>query len=537
LVGSPHPYEIMVVLSAAVTTKNGRALFARQFVEMNRLRIEGLLAAFPKLMGSGNKQHTFVETDSVRYVYQPVENIFLLLITNKASNIVEDLETLRLLSKVVPDIAGGYTEEKISDKAFELIFAFDEVITTGGYREAIDLRTIKANLEMDSHEEKLHNMVKKTKMDTAKDQAKHMSQVIKQRQRETAKTGLAAGGMAGMGGGVAEEEDLYGDAGYPNGSPGGPSAFPEMDAYSASPPPPEPEPIIEVKSMKLGSKKKGKTDLMSKMAAEDGLDARAFAPTPKAAAADALPPPPPPTAAHPIALAVEERLTIALSQEGALEAFDLKGTLSLTANDEAASCCKVVVAHKDAAAGTTFATHPKVDKKTWEADGVVVMKGSGKGFPVGRPVGVVRWALSTTDERQVPLTINCWPEDEGDGQMNVNIEYATAREMELYDVSIKIPGCASAPEIVEIAGTHAHDAREETLDWRIDCIDASNTAGTLEFNIAQRDADAFFPIVVSFRSKSLYYDVPIESVVSVEHGSAISYSLNKALSIDEYKIA
>merc|ERR1712129_367897 len=108
---------------------------------------------------------------------------------------------------------------------------------------------------------------------------------------------------------------------------------------------------------------------------------------------------------------------------------------------------------------------------------------------------------------------------------------------ELYDVSIKIPGCASAPEIVEIAGTHAHDAREETLDWRIDCIDASNTAGTLEFNIAQRDADAFFPIVVSFRSKSLYYDVPIESVVSVEHGSAISYSLNKALSIDEYKIA
>ena len=77
----------MVVLSAAVCTKNGRCLFSRQFVEMNRLRIEGLLAAFPKLMGTG-KQHTFIETDSVRYVYQPVESIFLLLITNKASNIV-----------------------------------------------------------------------------------------------------------------------------------------------------------------------------------------------------------------------------------------------------------------------------------------------------------------------------------------------------------------------------------------------------------------------------------------------------------------
>lgn len=53
----------------------------------------------PRYPRAGNKQHTFIETDSVRYVYQPIENLFLLLLTNKASNIVEDLETLRMLSK------------------------------------------------------------------------------------------------------------------------------------------------------------------------------------------------------------------------------------------------------------------------------------------------------------------------------------------------------------------------------------------------------------------------------------------------------
>jgi hypothetical protein len=67
---------------------------------MSRIRIEGLLAAFPKLVGTG-KQHTYVETENVRYAYQPIEGLYLLLITNKQSNILEDLDTLRLLSKLV----------------------------------------------------------------------------------------------------------------------------------------------------------------------------------------------------------------------------------------------------------------------------------------------------------------------------------------------------------------------------------------------------------------------------------------------------
>ena len=91
---------------------------------------------------------------------------------------------------------------------------------------------------------------------------------------------------------------------------------------------------------------------------------------------------------------------------------------------------------------------------------ILVLKDSAKGFPAHRPVGVLRWSLSSTDESLVPLSLNCWPEEEGRGKINVNIEYNLNDSRELLDVAIVIPlGTAEPPNVVSIDGTFKHDAR------------------------------------------------------------------------------
>lgn len=46
------------------------------------------------------------------------------------------------------------------DNAFNLLFAFDEIVALG-YRENVNLAQIRTFVEMDSHEEKVYQAVRK----------------------------------------------------------------------------------------------------------------------------------------------------------------------------------------------------------------------------------------------------------------------------------------------------------------------------------------------------------------------------------------
>ena len=132
-------------------------MLSRQFREVARSRIEGLLASFPKLADAGT-QHTTVEQDNVRYVYQPLDELYMVLITNRQSNILQDIDSLHLFAQVVTSICRSLDEREILRNAYELLSAFDELVTLG-YRENLTLGQIKTFLEMESHEERIQEII------------------------------------------------------------------------------------------------------------------------------------------------------------------------------------------------------------------------------------------------------------------------------------------------------------------------------------------------------------------------------------------
>ncbi|KAG7483539.1 hypothetical protein MATL_G00039480 [Megalops atlanticus] len=510
----------MVLLAAAVCTKAGKAIVSRQFVEMTRTRIEGLLAAFPKLMNTG-KQHTFVETESVRYVYQPLEKLYMVLITTKNSNILEDLETLRLFSRVIPEYCRMLEESEISEHCFDLIFAFDEIVALG-YRENVNLAQIRTFTEMDSHEEKVFRAVRETQEREAKAEMRRKAKELQQARRDAERSGKKTPGFGGFGSsGMASS----------NSATIITDALIEPEKPKVAPAPTRPS--GSSKALKLVAKGKEVDDFVDKLKLEGE---NIILPSTGKRPSEASKVLPPPVNTESVHMRIEEKISLTCGRDGGLQNMEVLGMITLRVSDENNGQIRLQVSNNDKR-GVQLQTHPNVDKKLFTAESLIGLKNPDKSFPLNNDVGVLKWRLQSTDESFIPLTINCWPSESSNG-CDVNIEYELQEDaLELNDVviSIPIPSGVGAPVIGDLDGEYRHDSRRNVLEWCLPVIDVKNKTGSLEFNVAGQPND-FFPVNVSFVSKGNYCDIQVTKVSQVDGNSPVRFSTETSFVVDKYEI-
>ena len=141
----------MAALSIVICNKNARIIFARQFFNITRMDLEEYVVQFSRGVDSC-KEITHFESDKVRYIFIPIESLYLILITTKNSNIIEDTEILKIIYRLIQDLCGTINSESITNNAFEIMLGIDDIVSLG-YRNSVNLGQIKQYLQMESLEE------------------------------------------------------------------------------------------------------------------------------------------------------------------------------------------------------------------------------------------------------------------------------------------------------------------------------------------------------------------------------------------------
>lgn len=73
-----------------------------------------------------------------------------------------------------------------------------------------------------------------------------------------------------------------------------------------------------------------------------------------------------------------------------------------------------------------------------------------------------------------------------------------------------------APTIAECDGEYKHESRKNLLLWTLPVINGASKQGAMEFSVAASIPGDFFPIQVSFHSKTSYAQLKALDVVALE---------------------
>lgn len=520
----------MVVLAASIITRSGKAILSRQFRDLTKNRVTELLANFPSLLSDNNTQHTTVEDEHVRYVYQPLDELYIILITNRQSNILQDIDTLHLFAETVNTLLRTINEQEIFENAFEILSAFDEIITLG-YKENLSLLQIKTFLEMDSHEEKIQEIIERNKELEATEERKRRAKEIQRKELERRHTDIGSAKL-----------------GFSNDLPAS-SYQPTPSSYVPAPT----EPAVH--KARAAPKGRGlQLGKPSRKVQSSDQSAEPLIATPEPRFSSSQQPSyhdtpqqvssPAPQDDKPvnngILVTLEEKVTAEITREGSITSSELKGVLQLRINDPELALSKILLQSEGASDGIQYKTHPNVDRALFSSDSIIGLKNPSKPFPSNdQNLGVLRWrGVGKADETKfIPIQFFTWLSTNGD-LVDVTLEFEVTETYNeaISGITILVPVYT---DNVELKSDNAQISQitDEGIFFEIESLSPGEN-GVLEFSI-EANEDSLFPIEVSFTNENpvnTLGKVKVLDIVKVDDDESLPFDQLSELSTEGYFI-
>lgn len=548
----------MVVLAASICTRGGKALLSRQFRDISKDQITSLLSNFPSLISNSSTQHTTVEDENIRYVYQPLEEFYVVLLTNKHSNILQDIDTLHLFVSTISNLLRSIDEREIFDNAFEILSSFDEIVNSG-YKENLTLSQVQAFLEMDSHEEKIQEIIEKNKEMEANEERKRRAKEIQR--KELARKNMESQFNKPYG----FEESNYNNMnmGMNNGMNSMNPTYqsPAINESFESAAPSMNKPMMS----RSGGLQLGKKPINNKPESHHPLltSNNGYQPNTRSASmtpAASTPQPSAPKAPNNgILITLNEKFNAQLQRDGSILSTEVKGDLQLRINNEELSHCKIILKTSSDQKEIQYKTHPNVDRNLFQLQQIIGLKDSTKSFPSNdNSLGVLRWrCVGKNDEtKYLPILITIWC-SVNDNSIDVTVEYELTSEFiennitnaEINDVKIILPLQGADITLKDDVDTDAIDFTVEDIGtvFNISKVSVDDPQGSFEFTINDiNDEELLFPLDLQFNidfesitdSDNCFGKVQVLDVVSSanDNEESLPFDLRENIVSESYQI-
>ena len=515
----------MVVLAASITTAQGNPIVSRQFHEISKDRMLELLSNFQNLLSKGSKNHNFIEDGHIRYIYKPLDDFYTILITNRQSNIIQDLKTLDLMNDSIINYlncsSGNISEWEIFDLSFDVMTIFDEIIINGGYKENLTTQQISTYLAMESHEERIQDIIERNKEIEANEERKRRAKEIARREQERKQFGgLDYPGQSFTGSNdpnVANALNSY----YSHASPAAQQSYvhsqqqqqQHFQAQVSSP--------LENVSNRMGGMKLSQSRNVHKPLGPgmSNHHSSSLSSTPSNIGATR-----PETELHiennGILVTLKESIQAQLTRDGDLQNYELKGSLDLRINNEEYSHAQLKLVspplHILKDRSYKFETHPNIDKAAFLSQGVISLKDKEKkAFPANdQSRSVLRWKKNITSDNgnnntdnllTLPLSINTWVSENDTNIFDVTIEFEINNDKigSLEDLYFVVPVLPTKTDVHlneesnECGAEIASINDEEGIVIKVPRIEAG-FQGVINFVVDAEFEDALFPMSVTF---------------------------------------
>lgn len=487
-----------------------------------------------------DQQHTYVEHNGYRINFMPFDALYLITISSKSSNILEDIKIVRTLQGVVASVLQGEaTEEGVCEQAIDLIMAIQDVISLG-LRNICPQNQIMDALAMDSKNEREANEKKAKMVKNAKNEVNSYAKNSKKNGIPTYESYGATGSSSTNVPSISKGAEI-GTSSSVSDIKGPPRLGLGVEKSAFNLRMVEDNSIGTKKSkigggkkvMTLGKKKKNKDskktskqkkqELLDLQGDEDENSGAVFNPLDSA-----------------VEIVLKERISAILDKDGAEQSFGVKGELLVTVKDPAHPRVAIKIDSSSIPKGVKQRVLPIFNKKTWLQEGVLLPKNEKVVLEANKSFPAVKYTISSKKGKPMsPVVFSIWISDT---QMMITAEFVAQQSWTESIDGLKVSWASPSgqPEVEDQENSSfSYDEDKDLCTWTIPQLDDEDLAEaslTLDFQGDSLNEEEMFPIEVNYDIVKPFANFDVQGVMSLDNSEDLKYEIKMDLATEDYKV-